>query len=483
MTLKRLALFSGPALGILMPLLVDIPDHPNAARMMGVVVWMAIWWISECVPLPVTALIPLIAYPLSGIAVAKDVAPRYMTSIMFLFVGGFLIAQAMERTGLHRRIALQILSRWHASPLQILAGFACVSAFLSMWISNTATTMLMATIGIAVLKRLDQQLESERLLVFAPMLLLIIAYAANIGGMGTPVGTVPNLVLLENINVINPQLRPSFLQWMMIGVPVVVIGIVILIAVFAWKVRGLAWTASTGVGLEQELLSLGVMGRDEKLVGWVLGLTALAWMTRTGIRTDTFTIPGWSSLLPYGGVDDGTVAIAGAITLFLLPGRENRPILGYEAFGKLPWGILILLGGGFALAMGMQKSELSLWIGLQLQFFADVPIVVMLVGVALMMTFLTEITSNTAITQVMLPVLAAVAVSSQQDVMLLLMTATLTASCAFMLPTATPPNAIVFGSERIPMTTMVKTGLKLNFILPLVIVLVVYMLRPLLPTV
>ena len=401
--------------------------------MMGIVVWMAIWWISECVPLPVTALIPLLAYPLTGIAVAKDVAPRYMTSIMFLFVGGFLIAQAMERTGLHRRIALQILSRWHASPLQILAGFACVTAFLSMWISNTATTMLMATIGIAVLKRLDQQLDSERLLVFAPMLLLIIAYSANIGGMATPVGTVPNLVLLENMNVINPQLRPSFLQWMMIGVPVMIIGIAVLIAVFAWKVRNLVWEQSAGTGLERELSDLGGMGRDEKLVGWVLGLTALAWMTRTGIKTDTFTIPGWSSLLPYGGVDDGTVAIAGAISLFLLPGRDNRPILGYDAFGKLPWGILILLGGGFALAMGMQKSELSLWIGQQLQFFSDVPIVAMLIGIALMMTFLTEITSNTAITQVMLPVLAAVALSSHHDVTMLLLTATLTASCAFML--------------------------------------------------
>jgi len=480
--LKRIALIIGPALGILTPLLVDIPQFPNASTMMGIVLWMAIWWISECVPLPVTALIPLIAYPLTGIATAKEVSPRYMTSIMFLFVGGFLIAQAMERTGLHRRIALQILSRWHASPLQILAGFACVTAFLSMWISNTATTMLMATIGIAVLKRLDQELDASRLTLFAPILLLIIAYSANIGGMGTPVGTIPNLVLLENMNIIDPQLRPSFLQWMMVGIPIVVLGIGILIAIFAWKVRTLEWDHTAGTTLKQEHLALGKMGRDEKLVGWVLGLTALAWMTRTGIKFDSFAIPGWSSLLPYGGVDDGTVAITGAISLFLLPGKENKPILGYDAFSKLPWGILILLGGGFALAMGMQKSELSLWIGQQLEFFADVPLFVMLIGIALMMTFLTEITSNTAITQVMLPVLAAVAVSSQHDVTMLLLTATLTASCAFMLPTATPPNAIVFGTERIPMTTMVKTGLKLNFILPLIIVMMVFLLRPLLPT-
>jgi len=165
----------------------------------------------------------------------------------------------------------------------------------------------------------------------------------------------------------------------------------------------------------------------------------------------------------------------------LLPGKDNKPILGYEAFSKLPWGILILLGGGFALAMGIQESELSQWIGEQLEFFSNVPLIVMLIGIALMMTFLTEITSNTAITQVMLPVLAAVALSSQHDVTMLLFTATLTASCAFMLPTATPPNAIVFGTERIPMTTMVKTGLKLNIILPLIIVLFVFLSRSLLP--
>lgn len=479
--MKRIALIIGPVLGILIPLVVDVPGHPHTSTMMGIVVWMAIWWISECLPLPVTALIPLIAYPLTGIATAKEVSPSYMTSIMFLFVGGFLIAQAMESTGLHRRIALQILSRWHASPLQILAGFAGVTAFLSMWISNTATTMLMATIGIAVLKRLDQELDTAKLMIFAPILLLMIAYSANIGGMGTPVGTIPNLVLLENLTAINPQMKPSFLQWMMIGVPVVVISLGILIFIFARKVRALEWSNAVGTTLKQEQQALGKMGRDEKLVGWVLGLTALAWMTRSGIKTDSFNIPGWSSLLPYSGVDDGTVAIAGAFALFLSPGKANKRILGYDAFSKLPWGILILLGGGFALAMGMQNSGLSVWIGHQLEFFTKVPTLVMLIGIALMMTFLTEITSNTAITQVMLPVLAAVAVSSHHDVMMLLFTATLTASCAFMLPTATPPNAIVFGTERIPMTTMVKTGLRLNFIIPAVIVLMVSLLRSLLP--
>ncbi|MFQ5489061.1 MAG: SLC13 family permease, partial [Gammaproteobacteria bacterium] len=400
----------------------------------------------------------------------------------FLFIGGFLIAQALERTGLHRRIALAILSRWHASPLQILTGFAAATAFLSLWISNTATTMLMVTVALAVLSRLNHDNNSGAGGAFAASLLLIIAYAANIGGMGTPVGTVPNLVLLEILEAHAPNLKPSFMQWMMVGIPVVLAGLALVLGFFARRVRGMLWAAAVAAdSLEEERRALGAMRREERFVAWVLGLTALAWMTRKGIQGESFAIPGWSSLLPYPGVDDGTVAVAGALSLFLLPGAEGRPILGKEAFGRLPWGILILLGGGFALATGMQQSGLSQWLGEQLTGFAAIPLPLMLVLIALLMTFLTEITSNTAITQVMLPILAAVALGNQLDITLLLMAATLSASCAFMLPVATPPNAIVFGTERIPMKAMVRAGLALNLTMPLLIVAMVSLLRPLFP--
>ncbi len=480
--MRRIAFFLGPLAGVLTPLLLETPDHPHAPAMAGIALWMAIWWISECVPLAVTALLPLLAFPLTGIATAKEIAPRYMTSIMFLFIGGFLIAQALERTGLHRRIALAILSRWHASPFQILAGFALATAFLSLWISNTATTMLMVTVGLAVLSRIDHDSEGMRLGGFAAALLLVIAYAANIGGMGTPVGTVPNLVLLETLESHAPHLKPTFMQWMMVGIPVVLAGLVVVLALFALRVRGIAWAgAGAGNTLAAERARLGPMRREERFVAWVLGLTALAWMTRKGIHGESFSIPGWSSLLPYPGVDDGTVAIAGALALFLLPGRDGRPILGKEAFGRLPWGILILLGGGFALATGMQQSGLSQWLGERFTAFAAVPLPVMLLLVALLMTFLTEVTSNTAITQVMLPILAAVALGNELDLTLLLLAATLSASCAFMLPVATPPNAIVFGTERIPMQAMVRAGVLLNCAMPLVIVAMVILLRPLMP--
>ncbi len=479
--IKHTALLLGPVLGIASPLLIEIPGHPQAPFMLGIALWMAVWWLTECVPLAVTALIPLIAFPLTGIADAKETAPRYMTSIMFLFVGGFLIAQALERTGLHKRLALVVLSRFHHSPFQILVGFAITTAFLSMWISNTATTMLMVTVAIAVLSRLDKLFNPVQMNIVATTLLLTIAYSANIGGMGTPVGTVPNLVFLENVRTSAPELVPSFMQWMMIGVPMVIIGLSIVLLLLGRRVRSLHWQAGSVDHLHDELKELGPLKADEKFVGWILGLTALAWMTRQGIKGDNFNIPGWSSLLPHSGVDDGTVAIFSALLLFLIPIRKGLPILGKEAIGKLPWDILILLGGGFALAMGMKGSGLSLWIGEQLSFLSAVPLPLMLLGIATVIIFLTEITSNTATTQVMLPVLAGVAIATELDMIALLLTTTLAASCAFMLPVATPPNAIVFATQRIQIQEMAKAGIRLNLIMLIVVVAVVWLLRPIFP--
>ncbi len=478
---RRAALVLGPLLAVLTPLVVEIPEHPRAPFMLGILLWMALWWLTECVPLAVTALIPLVAFPFTGIATAKETAPRYMTSIMFLFVGGFLIAQAMERTGLHRRIALAILARLHGSPVALLAGFALTTAFLSMWVSNTATTLLMVTIAMAVLARLEQSLDAAQLARLAPALLLAVAYAANLGGMGTPVGTVPNLVLLENLRQQDDALVPSFLQWMLVGVPMVAAGLAVVLFLFARRLRGLAWDAGTGAGLMEERRALGPMGRDQAFVAWVLGLTALAWLTRRGIQGDDFHLPGWSALLPHPGVDDGTVAMVAALLLFLVPVRDGRPVLDHRAIGRLPWEILILLGGGFALAMGMQRSGLSEWIGSQSQILAGVPLPLVILGVAALIVFLTEVTSNTATTQVMLPILAAVALANGHDLTGVLLAATLAASCAFMLPVATPPNAIVFATGRVGMGDMARAGLRLNLLFPFLILALVTTLRTLWP--
>ena len=480
-TLTNIARIAGPLAAMAILAGVDIDGHPQAAAMLAVAVWMAIWWISECVPLALTAIIPLIFFPLLGISTGKEIAPKYINSIIFLFLGGFLIAQAMENSGLHKRIALNMLARFNASPLQLAMGFAVATAFLSMWISNTATTMLMVTIALPLLHRLIEEHGEENVGPMAASFLLVIAYSANIGGMGTPVGTAPNLVFLENIRAVAPELAPSFLEWMMIGLPIVIIGLTVLFLVLGPRLARLPWKASNANQLHSALANLGPMRREERYVATVLTLTAILWMSRQSITIEGFTIPGWSSLLPYPGVDDGTVAMFGATFLFLLRSEAGSPILNRESFGRLPWEIVLLLGGGFALASGMQHSGLSLWIGDQLGFLAGVPIVFMMLGIALAITFLTEVTSNTATTQVMLPILAAAALANDMDLIMVLIPATLAASCAFMLPVATPPNAIVFGSDQVPMKTMVKAGIRLNLIMAIVIVALVSLIRPALP--
>jgi len=471
----------GPAIGLIAGLWIDIPGHPDAGAMLGIALWMAIWWISECVPLALTAMIPLVAFPLFGVASGKEIAPRYVNSIIFLFLGGFMIAQAMENTGLHKRIALNMLARLHASPLQLAIGFSLTTAFLSMWISNTATTMLMVTIALPILHRLMEEHGEELIAPMAASFLLIIAYSANIGGMGTPVGTAPNLVFLENMRLAAPAMTPSFLQWMMVGIPMVILGLVVLFAFLGPRLARLPWKSTDAAGLKQAVTELGAMKREEKAVAWVLGITALLWMSRKGIHAESFNLPGWASLLPHSGVDDGTVAMLMASLLFLFRKQDGSGILQTSSIRRLPWDIVLLLGGGFALAYGMQHSGLSVWMGDQLAFLQAVPIPLMMLGIALAITFLTEITSNTATTQVMLPILIAAALANSIDPLLILITATLSASCAFMLPVATPPNAIIFGSGHVPMQTMVKTGIRLNLAMSVVIVSVVYLIRPLLP--
>jgi len=480
--MKFIARIAGPLMAILIALLVDIPAQPHAPAMLGIAAWMAIWWISECVPIAFTALIPLLAFPLTGIVTGREIAPRYVNSIIFLFIGGFLIAQALERTGLHKRLALALLSRLHASPLQLAAGFSIATAMLSMWISNTATTMLMVTIAIPLLARLEEEHGKKMIAPIATAFLLVIAYSANIGGMGTPVGTAPNLVFLEAVRAHAPNVIPSFLQWMMVGIPMVIAGLAVLFLVLGPQLAKLPWKASSADSLHIERAALGPWQREEKIVAWVLSMTAMAWMSRKGIHAESFTLPGWASLLPYKGVDDGTVAMFGAAWLFLLRGNNGKAVLNGESFLKLPWDIVLLLGGGFALAYGMQHAGASAWLGTRLEFLAGLPVPLMMLGIALIMTFLTEITSNTAITQVMLPILAAAALSNHMDLLLVLLPATLSASCAFMLPVATPPNAIVFGTHQVPMRAMARAGIKLNLIMAIIVTVVVVLLRPLLPT-
>ena len=476
-------LLAGPLAAALIILLTDLePGNRAVTFMAAVALWMAIWWITEAVPLAVTALLPVALFPILGIMKGKEVAPLYFNSIIFLFIGGFIIALAMQRWNLHKRIALYIIRLVGLSASRLVLGFMVATAFLSMWISNTATTMMMVPIALAVIIKLEEsaaeadQATAKR---FSVGLLLAIAYAASIGGIATLVGTPPNLSFAR-IFAISFEQAPeiSFTQWIVFALPLTII-----MLTFAWLYltrifapRRAGGDVDRGV-FDRELRGLGPMGREEMWVLIVFALTAILWLTRSDLTLGQLELTGWGTRLGLSGlVDDGTVAIVMAITLFVIPAGDGGRLMRWGDTLRLPWGIVLLFGGGFALASGFKESGLSQWCGDQLAGIGALhPILIVLI-VCLLITFLTELTSNTATTEMILPILAATAVAINLNPLLLMVPATLSASCAFMLPVATPPNAIVFGSDRIAISQMARTGLVLNLVGAVLITLVVFTL-------
>jgi len=460
-------------LGALLTLRLD-PDAPEVSRMAAVALLMAIWWVTNALPLAVTALLPLLLFPLLGIQSGNETASVYCNSTIFLFVGGFLLALALERWNLHRRIALLIIRALGGGPARLVLGFMVASAFLSMWISNTATAILMLAIGLAVVRELEARFGEERAATLSLCLLLGIAYSASAGGLATLVGTPPNLVLSRLYPLSFPSESPlTFGQWMLFALPV---SLTLLAGIWFILTRVLfpvppALTLDTDT-VEREYRALGPMRREERMVLGIFLLTALLWVFRQDLQVGGWVLPGWSRLLPTASlIDDSTVAIAMSILLFLLPARSGPEeddtggrLLEFPVLKEVPWHIVLLFGGGFALADGFQESGLSLSIGESLSRLPTLPIFVQVVIVCLLLTFLTEVTSNTATSQMILPILASQATALEIHPLLLMVPATLSASCAFMMPVATPPNAIVFGSGRIPIQAMVRTGIVLNFL-------------------
>lgn len=454
----------------------------EAMRMAAVAALMAVWWITEAIPIPATALLPLPLFPLLGILDAGTTPSSYADRMIYLFFGGFLIAVAMQNVGLHRRIALRIIGLIGGSPSRLVLGFMIATAFLSLWISNTATTMMMLPIAMAVVLQMSEgggtPHEQDRAEMFRNnfglVLMLGIAYSASIGGIGTLVGTPPNIVMAGFVRKLYPAAPEiDFLQWMLLGLPLVIVFIPL-----AWfylvrwgspvPVRSLGVEA--GLGREYisgELDRLGPMSRGERIVAAVFCLAAFGWIFRQPINLGFYTTWGLTNLFPL--IDDSTVSMTMGTALFLLPrGIENgriRFVLDWKtARAGVPWGILILYGGGFALARGMEVTGLALWIGERLTWLSGVPVPVVILCTCLLLTFLTEITSNTATTTMLIPVLASAAVAMGAHPFLLMIPAAISASCAFMLPVATPPNAIIFGSGWVRIPQMAKAGIWLNLI-------------------
>nr|WP_274378828.1 DASS family sodium-coupled anion symporter [Alkalilacustris brevis] len=455
---RLVGIFLGPAVAVIL-LTLPAPEGMSgtAWRMVAITCWMVIWWLSEAVPIPATALLPLVLMPVLDVRDMGGTASSYANPLIFLFLGGFLLAAAMQRVGLHRRIALRIVWVMGTTPDRIVLGFMVATAFLSMWISNTATAIMMYAVALSVIAFVGQKTEDSVLLRgFGVALMLSIAYSASIGGVATLIGTPPN-ALLASFVLENYGIEISFARWMMIGLPITVIMLPL-----AWLLltrvlfRSHAINiAGTGGALRNEVQALGRMGPAERWVAIVFGLTATAWILREPI-----------TLVTGLALDDAMIAIAAAMVLFAVPITTDGGrifALDWEATHDVPWGILILFGGGLALAGGFNTSGLAQWIG-EAVGGISVGTLILVLAVLVAIVYMTEITSNTASTATFLPILGAVALGMEMDVLALTVPVALGASMAFMMPVATPPNAIVFAYDRMQLSDMVRAGFLLNIL-------------------
>ncbi len=432
---------------------------------------MAVWWICESIPIPITALLPLVLFPMLGVGEIRATAAPYANPLIFLFLGGFLIALGMERWNLHRRMALNIIRVIGTEPKAIIIGFMVAGAFLSMWVSNSATAMMMLPIGLSVIALTKP--SGDGLAVahdyhnFAVVLMLGIAYGCSVGGLGTLIGTPPNALLAGFLNE-TYGLQIGFAQWMMVGVPLVIVGLPIVYlvltrVVFPIKLKELSGGKDL---IQSELKQLGPITMPERLVAFVFVGVAVLWMTR----------PLLSDWLP--GLSDAGIAIIGAVLLFAMPVnlREGEFVMDWETAKRMPWDVLLLFGGGLTLASGIKRTGLAEWIGMNLNGVGAWPIILVILAISFIIIMLTELTSNTATAAAFLPILASVAIGIGQDPMMLLVPATLAASCAFMMPVATPPNAIVYSSGTMTIPEMARAGLVLNIMFSIIITTLAYVL-------
>ena len=452
---RRLVLLVGPLVAGLAGLAMLSAGWPlDAAWAVAITTLVVLWWIFEPIPIPATSLLPLALMPLLGVLPQAQVASAYGSPLILLLLGGFILSTAMARSGAHRRVALNMVRLFGGSSgRQLVLGFMAAAAVLSMWISNTATTLMLLPVALAVLERT----EDKRL---ATPLLLGIAYAASLGGIGTPIGTPPNLIFMQ-IHEEATGNAISFLQWMSWGVPVV---LVFLPLMALWLTRNLG-----GVG-RIDVPDPGPWRSEEARVLMVFGMTALAWIT----RSEPFG--GWSGWFGLPGANDAGVAFVAVIALFLIPDGRGGRLLDWETAERIPWGMLLLFAGGITIARAFEATGISVALGDALSGVATLHLLLVIAIVCVSITFLTEMTSNTATTTLMMPILAAAAIGAGLEPAVLMVPAAMSASCAFMLPVATAPNAIMFGSGRFTTRTMAREGLALNLIGVTVITLCVYLL-------
>ena len=465
-------ILAGPGLAIitwLAPLPAGITPEGHAVAATAFL--MAVWWLSEVIPLGATALLPIVLFPLLGVSATEDVMPSYSHWIVYLVMGGFMIAAGMQRWGLHKRLALWIIDQIGVTPKRMVLGFMVATAFISMWVTNTATTLMMLPVAAAVLEHIRKHSGEDAVKGFGPALMLGIAYSSSIGGTGTVIGTGPNGVFVAQANELFQQ-RIDFATWLCVGLP----GVIVLIPVTWFYLTRIVFrmpepTASAGDVIKKERIALGKMSRGEISVAVIFAVTALLWLTRRSINLGTITIPGLEILLPHNAqgkslVNDATIAILGALLMFIVPVniRKKEFVLDIKSAIQVPWDVLLILGGGIALASGFASSGLSHWVAEQTVVLKNVHPIIIVLLITLLMTFLTELTSNTATSTISIPILGSAAVGLDQHPYLFMVPCAIAVSMAFMLPVATPPNAIAFSSGYVRAHDMAKAGLWLNFI-------------------
>jgi sodium-dependent dicarboxylate transporter 2/3/5 len=475
LTFGQWGLWLGPIVGLLVYLLAPEADPGSAVSnglspagriVAGVGVWMAIWWLSEALPLAATALLPVAVLPIltGGTIGVRGAAVSYAHEMVLLFFGGFILGRAIEHVGLHRRIALSAIRLAGTRPHRLIAAFMLTGAFLSMWISNTATAVMMLPIALSVIHMIQPETDDPRPTQhtpFATALLLGVAYSTSIGGMGTLIGTPPNAQLAGFVTD-QYGIRITFAQWLLIGLPLMVL----LLPAAWWVLTHLAFRVENeplsraGQLLDEEIGKLGRMSASEWRVTGIFACTALAWITRQWLAQ--ITIGGdWRPLV---GLTDTGIAMLAGVAVFTLPGERGKPLMGWEQMRSIPWGVLLLFGGGLSLAKAAKDTGLADFVGMSVASWEGLSPFVLLAAMALVIVLLTEMTSNTATAAAFLPVIGGAAQGLQIAPLQMLVPATIAASCAFMMPVATPPNAVVFSSGAVTIRQMCKAGVWMNLI-------------------
>lgn len=470
---KTIFLILGPVLFLVLQSIGSPQGMPEAAfDVLCATIWIALWWVTEAVPIAVTALLPILLFPLTGAVELSTTTASYGNKYVFLFMGGFMLATAIQKWNLHKRIALNIIRLIGTSISRIIMGFMIATAFLSMWISNTATVVMLMPMGLSIIALLEDNpaTKQDENKIFGKALMLGIAYSASIGGIATLIGTPPNLIFAGFLSEVY-HIEITFWQWFQFGLPIALILLFICwlyITKIAFKSKSEKFP-----GGQQEigrlLTELGPMGKEEKTILTVFILTAFFWITRSFL---------WQSIIP--GLDDTIIAMTAGILLFTLPAKNGERIINWDDALTMPWGIMILFGGGMALAAGFQETGLAEWFGLQVNLLKGLSLFLLIITLIAAVNFLTEVTSNTASTAMLLPVVAPMAIGLEVNPILLLVATTTAASCAFMLPVATPPNAVVFGSGYLRIPDMVRSGIWMNIISILILAVMVYFMLPLL---